>query len=182
MDYYYASVARSRLKNIFKMNKLIVAIVVILILVGGGYYLMSQQSSTEVISDEGGDVGNSMLMRLEDNAIYVADQKPGAEIKATVVNLKEAGYVVVHEIVDGKPGKIVGSSDLLPAGEHQAVSITLASAYEDGVRLIAMLHNDNGDSSFSAESDLSVKNKSGEVIMMEFGISLDASDNPVVNF
>jgi len=143
---------------------------------------MSMNNSESITPEDEGQGADTMLMRLEGNAIYVAPQKPAAEIKVTVVNLKEAGYVVVHEVEDGKPGKIVGSSAILPSGEHQMVPVTLASSYEDGAKLVAMLHVDNGDSSFDAANDLPAKDEFQNVVQMEFDISVDAPENPIIAF
>jgi len=143
---------------------------------------MQMQQGVVVTPENESQDADTMLMRLEGNAIYVADQKPGKEIKATVVNLKSPGYVVVHEVDNGKPGKVVGNSDLLPAGEHQKVSITLGSSYEDGAKLIAMLHVDDGDSSFDAAKDAPAQDESGQTVMMEFAMSVDALENPEIAF
>ncbi len=99
------------------------------------------------------------------SGIVVADQKTGAEVKIGNVVLAKQGYVVIHADENGKPGKILGVSALLNAGETRDVTVKLR--VEPGVSYWAMLHSDNGNKKFS-DADQPTTNERGEVVMKRF--------------
>ena len=77
-------------------------------------------------------------------SIGVSDQKVlGSKVTLESVQIDKAGYVVMHKVVDGKPGSVVGNSALF-LGKVQNLEVEVAG-YEDEKELIAMLHYDNGD-------------------------------------
>jgi len=123
--------------------------------------------------------GGSMGLRVGKNALNINEQKVGKVATVSFVVLEKGGYVVIHEMSKGAPGKIIGASALLGAGESSNVSVSLSSALEDGKSYIAMLHVDNGDGTFDATSDAPVKSDDmdGAIIMMEFQASVNV--NPV---
>jgi hypothetical protein len=94
------------------------------------------------------------------------------------VLVKDAGFVVVHEInADGSAGKVIGGSALLPAGQSSGVTITVSKEMKDGEKYIAMIHKDNGDGVREESNDPAVLDDKGNVVQALFGISADA--NPV---
>lgn len=120
----------------------------------------------------------------EPNAIYVADQKPGREVTVSFVLMAEAGFVVIHEAdADGNPGAILGSSAYLAVGEYSQsdVVIKLSRESRDGEVLLAMLHQDNGDATFSEGEDAAVASQFGGVISMVFFVSSEATESGEVS-
>lgn len=153
------------------MNTKIALIVVVLILaVLGVYYWGGDKNGTE----QGQQViNNSTGMIVGKNALNVNEQRVGTTMSVSFVVLEKKGYVVVHEITDGKPGKIIGASALLPLGQSNNIAITLQASLKDGMSYIAMLHIDNDDGVFNATSDVPARNDA-DVIMMEFQANANA--------
>lgn len=109
------------------------------------------------------------------NAIYVTEQAPGQHVVISVVRLKKAGYVVIHEDAVGAPGKVLGASSLLSNAEIKNLPIALSRATQDNETVYAMLHFDNGDEKFNAADDKPVLDPVGnEPVMMVVTMSGDA--------
>ena len=62
--------------------------------------------------------------------------------------LDKPGYVVIHKDVEGKPGPVIGNSDLI-SGEKTNFKVTI-DATQAGSRVFAMLHYDNGDGKYTS--------------------------------
>jgi len=82
--------------------------------------------------------------------------------------LDNPGYVVVHKVVDSKPGTVIGNSALLD-GENINVKVTI-SDYESETELIAMLHYDDGDGSYEFPGDDAPTTVEGKVILQKFSL------------
>ena len=127
------------------------------------------------------------------NAIYVAEQAPSRTVLVAVARLEKPGFVVIHEDNAGplrrsfneasKPGKILGTSGVLPAGETKNLTpIALSRMTKDGETLYAMLHFDDGDGVFDPSKDKpAIDSISKEPVMMIFTVSTDASAPAAVN-
>lgn len=75
----------------------------------------------------------------------------GSTIVIDSVNLPAPGFIAVHADADGKPGPIVGHSDLLPAGTSTDVTVTLDAPLTESAKLFPMVHidmNGNGEYEF----------------------------------
>jgi hypothetical protein len=93
----------------------------------------------------------------EVNTVTVEDQlaTPADQVTiAEVVNAND-GFVVIHEDDGaGGIGGVIGASELLEAGSHIDVVITLDRAAVDGETLYAMLHSDsNGNGVYEFPTD-----------------------------
>ena len=55
--------------------------------------------------------------------------------------LDKPGYLVVHKDADGKPGPVIGNSDLL-SGEKTGIKVAI-DASQAGTKVFAMLHYDD---------------------------------------
>ena len=117
------------------------------------------------------------------NAIYIADQTPGQIISVAVARLEKSGFVVIHEDNAGQPGKILGTSGLLAAGENKNLPpISLSRLIKDGETLYAMIHIDDGDGAFDVAKDKpALDSVSGEPVMMIFVVSKDATEPGAVS-
>jgi hypothetical protein len=65
--------------------------------------------------------------------------------------------VVIHKVEKDKPGKIIGVSRILTPGLYSNTVIPINEAVVSGDMLVAMLHTENGDGVFSAETDVPTK-------------------------
>ncbi|MBI2033675.1 MAG: hypothetical protein HYT13_01105 [Candidatus Liptonbacteria bacterium] len=127
--------------------------------------------------------GDSSGLIIGKNAIYVAEQAPSKTFSVAVARLEKPGFVVIHEDVLGAPGKILGASGLVPAGETKNLApIALLRATSDGETLYAMLHLDDGDGAFDRALDKPAKDSvGGEPVMMIVTVSADVTEPGAVN-
>ncbi len=128
-------------------------------------------------------IGDSTGLIVDNNAIYVVEQVPSRTVLVAVVRFAKPGFVAIHENNAGQPGKILGASGVLPAGETKNLTpIMLSRATADGETLYAMLYDDNGDGAFDAAKDKPLlDSESGQPVMMIFSISVGASEPGAVN-
>jgi hypothetical protein len=145
-------------------NQTLAIVIILLLLVWGAWYYLNKPKQESVLDDSSISTG----MRIERDTVYVADQKPGSSATVSLAGIIGGGYVVIHEVTDGNPGAIIGNSSLLPTGESGNVVVNLSRETKEGEELIAMLHNDNGDSVFNAVNDAPVQDKEGNIILMRF--------------
>lgn len=126
---------------------------------------------------------NSSGLIISNNAIYVAEQIPGDIVSVQVVRLEKPGFVEIHEDNNGKPGKILGSSILLSAGETRNLPpIRLSRTTKDGETIYAMLHSDNGDGKFEAADDKPILDPVGNTpVMMIVAVSKEATEPEATN-
>lgn len=149
--------------------------VIIVIVMGVAFFFQGGRKPSSYNDSSGFIVSN--------NAIYVAEQTPGRQVSVSVVRLEKPGFVVIHEDTAGTPGKILGVSSLLPAGETKNLTpMTLSRATTDDETMYLMLHLDNGDSGFDATKDKpALDSVGGTPVMMVATISKDATEPEAVN-
>lgn len=63
--------------------------------------------------------------------------------------LENSGFVAVHSEADGKPGEVIGVSELVASGETNNILVKLNRETNEGEILFAILHSDNGDGTFT---------------------------------
>ena len=134
-------------------------------------------------SEKSGPPGDSAGFVIGANAIYVAEQTPSQTLAVEVVRLKKPGFVVVHEDAAGAPGKILGISSALPAGEtNNPASIPLSRLTQNGETLYAMLHLDDGDGVFDTLKDKPALDPVGALpVMMILTVSAEATKPSAVS-
>ncbi len=157
------------------MNKLLVVIVALLLISAGVYW------AVQYSSNYGGSNGDISGLLVGDNAIYVADQRPGPSVNISFVKLAKNGFVAIHASADGRPGAIVGSSDFLEAGETRNFAISLSRLVTEGEELFAMPHVDDGDLVFNPANDPPALDSENNVMFMRFFISGGAEDPGAVS-
>lgn len=87
---------------------------------------------------------------------FSPQESDGSAIVVDSVNLPAPGFIAVHADADGKPGPIVGHSELLPAGTSTNVTVTLDSPLTGSAKLFPMVHmdmNGNGEYEFFPPDD-----------------------------
>jgi len=147
-------------------KKIWTTVIIILILVGIVYLLLGLKNNT--VEDQGIVVGDN-------NSLVVGLQNPtSVAVLIREVSLIEPGFIVIHEDLNGQPGKILAVSDLLQPDRYQNISIVMD--FEAGETYFAMLHQDNGNGQFNQETDLPAKNMNGQTVMTNFKIN----DTPFV--
>jgi len=100
-------------------------------------------------------------------SIAVDEQKVKDDhIVVTRLFLDKPGYVVIHKVADGKPGPVIGNSELLN-GENSNVEVKV-SDYENENELIAMLHYDDGDSDYEFPGDDTPTKVDDKVVLQKF--------------
>lgn len=91
--------------------------------------------------------------------LAVSDQKVDTVIRVQKVQMKTAGFVVIHKSINDFPVDIVGFSEYLTQGVHKNVKIPIQDEVTKGMKLIALIHEDNGDKIFKPADDFSVLNE-----------------------
>lgn len=154
-------------------------IIIILAIVILGWVVLAGDQNDEANTtgeEQVQDEGSLSGLVVGPNAVNVDEQPLGNKAVVSMVVLEAPGYVVIHESNNGAPGRVLGASTLLQAGESKNVNMNLSSALAADKEYIAMLHVDNGDGTFSETADLTAKN-GNDVVMMEFEASADAEVN-----
>lgn len=136
------------MKNTAHKNKdgniALIVVVVVLVAVGIGFVLLQSKTSmsTQV----------SSLPPIEErvnpspqsgNKVYVSKADPGTKLIVDEAELVADGYIYVYSDMAGKQ-TMIGKSQLLTAGVHNNVSITLTSASKDGDVIYVNLVNKDG--------------------------------------
>ena len=158
--------------------KTIFILVIFIVAVGiGAAFLFPKETG------EPGAVGDPAGLIVGENAIYVAEQMPSKTVSVMVVRLEKPGFVVIHEDENAAPGKILGVSSLLMAGETKdSLQIALSRSTVDGETIYAMLHLDDGDKTFDAIKDNPALDRiGGGPVMTIVTTDKDATEPGAVN-
>ena len=100
-------------------------------------------------------------------SITVNEQKvKNDNIVVTRLFLDKPGYIVIHKVVDGKPGSVIGNSKLLE-GVNSNVDVKVLD-YENENELIAMLHYDDGDGNYEFPGDDAPTKVDEAVVLQKF--------------
>lgn len=109
--------------------------IIVAILVGAGILFYSQYSQQKAGTQVQQPVSKSP------NLIVSSQSLVGNEIVIDSLYLDKPGYVVVHKETEGKPGAVIGHSDLI-SGEKTNLKVTV-DASQSGTKVFAMLHYDD---------------------------------------
>lgn len=153
-----------------------IILAVIAIAAGGAIFLFLQKNKESDINKRpsGFIIG--------ENAIYATEQSPSQNVLVSVARLEKLGFAAIYEDSNGAPGKILGASGLLTAGETNSFRITLARSTADGETAYAMLYFDDGDKVFDPAKDKPVLDRiGGEPMMTIIVISKDAIEPNIIN-
>ncbi len=162
--------------KIHKKTLLIFVILLVAASIGTAFLFPKATRAPDVAEDAAG-------LMVSENGIYVAEQSPSATVSVALVRFERPGFVVIHEDMSEAPGKILGVSDLVMAGETKDPrDIALSRSTVDGETIYAMLHLDDGDGVFDATKDRPILDPvAGEPTMMIVFISKDAVEPSAVN-
>ena len=152
--------------------KKILFVALLFITAGGLFFYKNFRPKTE---------DSSRVLQVGENIIYVAEQKPGSSVSVDFASMIKEGYVVIYDNDNGRFGKIIGNSKVLPKGESSNISIGLIRPTINGEFLFAMLHEDNGDGTFSPNIDVPLRDQDGNIMYMFFGVNPNASGSSIIN-
>ena len=83
---------------------------------------------------------------------FLDQESPGAVVEVQSVTLSRGGFIVLHR--GSASGPVVGVSELLGSGTHEAVRIVLDEPVEGSTTLVAVPHRDeNADNRYHPETD-----------------------------
>lgn len=113
-------------------------------------------------------------------SVTVSTQAPGRSVTVDSATLTANGFIAIHEDKAGKPGPVIGNSDLLTAGTHAATTVKLTRSAKKGETLYAMLHTDvNGNGVYEFPGpDVPTTDATGAVVSPAFTIGTP-SQSPV---
>ncbi len=123
----------------------------------------STATTTDGIISSGGNV-----------AIEVSDQFGTSTAIIDKVITDAPSWVVVHEDLGGKPGRILGAS-FVPAGETLNLTVEFINnaTAKEGQTYYAMIHTEDEVAGFDFKTDLPVTDASGNPIMKSYKIIFD---------
>ena len=105
-----------------------------------------------------------IILNTDDNSLLVLPQKEVGIVRIDEVNLRQSGFIVIRELINGKLGQIIEVSEYLSGGNHQDVKIILPEKRESRMitlkgefqiisELIIVVYKDNGDERFNPNND-----------------------------
>lgn len=103
---------------------------------------------------------------IQKNRLIMSPQRPGNSVIIDEVGLQNPGYVVIHEDNNGEPGKVLGRSGLLSAGDKQDLVIRVGLAPNKSY--VAVLHDDDGNKTFDVLKDLPIMSAQAAPVMVQF--------------
>ncbi|MCK5027458.1 MAG: hypothetical protein KAS07_03490 [Candidatus Pacebacteria bacterium] len=178
-------------------NKIIFILLIIIVVISivGSMLFMNKNSSSDPdqddvylpVSNEGGGIEitdptlkNEILTTItkattskekESEAIlYTGIKKPGNVIVIDIVNFVKNGYIVIYENTFEPTGEILGTSSFLRIGEYTNIPIALTRSVKNGESFTAMIHEDNGDRTFSIVDDGVYRNEEENSIFTQIFI------------
>lgn len=157
----------------YMSNKTVWVVIVLLVVGVGGYFLLRGGYQAPVTTQP---PETTTEVAITENSVTANDQGPGESVTVASVELVDSGYVVVHEDGGGKPGSVIGNSELL-SGRNSDVVVSLSRSTLEEEVLYAMLHSDDGDGVYEFPGeDAPLKDDSGVVVLSKFSISEGAAE------
>ena len=154
------------------MNKTIIIIIVGLVVIIGGYFLFQggYQAPQEITIQPPVSTPELTVSPVVKDSVSAKDQTQGTSVAIESTELIAAGYVVIHEDKDGKPGPVIGNSSLLE-GRDKDVVVELTRSTSVGEVLYAMLHRDDGDGVYEFPGDdAPIKDEKESIVLSKFTI------------
>lgn len=152
------------------MKKWIVVAVLVVIVAGlAWYFWMSKKADTGLVTEE--------------NVVLLSDQQPDDETVVSYAKLAEPGYVTIYGTDANGNQVVVGTSDLLPAGEHKNVRVhhRSGSSTKDGSTITAVVVADDGDGSYTAEDEVIEEADDSALVSDEAELDTDLTDEELAD-
>lgn len=157
---------------------LVIVVIGYLFYRSGGLYQPPAPQPTQETTEAG-------LLLAGADAVNAINQPPGESVIVDLAVFSQPGYVVIHrENEEGKPGEVIGSSELL-SGENGSVEIALTEEVSAGDGLFAMLHTDDGDGEYGfPETDPPTTDDEGNIVLIRFEIAEaeEGAPTPIISY
>lgn len=152
------------------LSSVLIFLFILIVLIGVYMFFSSDEAVAPVEDTPSGETERSIMESdemIDDINFISASAVSGSEIViAESVILQSPGYVVIHLDDEGRPGAVVGNSELLDEGQHENVDVEIVSELAEGEIIYAMLHRDDGDGEYEFPGDdLPVTDDIGEPVM-----------------
>jgi len=155
------------------MKKLLF-IAVLMMLVGAGCWSRESDAPTETLpmtNSEQNSTGETQATGTGSgvqlySSLNVSAQNAGTRVGLDAVVLAKPGFVVIRQDVAGKPGKVIGTSAFLQAGEMHGV--TVMAVTKAGMSYWAELRADDGDGKFAEAKDAAVVDERNGAVSVKF--------------
>jgi hypothetical protein len=128
-------------------------VIVVALLVGVGAFFAYAPKATRDVYAPVEVTGSAVTLgtQVDDRSVVVSAE------------LKQAGFVTVHQAFGDAPGPVVGHSPLLAVGSHPEISIETTEPLRPGAGYFVLMFVDDGDSVYEAGTDLPVMSD-GQVV------------------
>ena len=134
-------------------------VIVVALLVGVGAFFAYAPKASRVVYAPTEIAGSSLtlLTQTEERSVLVA-----AEVK-------QVGFVTVHQAIGDAPGPVIGQSPLLAVGSHPELSLETTEPLRPPNDYFVLLFVDDGDGVFEAGIDLPVMSE-GQVVKQRLSL------------
>ncbi len=143
------------------MKKLIGAVVILALVALGAWYVLGQRDESLVS---------------EKDAVLVEDQQPGDTTIVTYAKLSQTGYVAVYATDASGNTTLLGTSDLLAAGEHRNVPVRHSTGAAHSGTITGRVIADDGDGTFNEGADTAVLAEDSGEASADAELDLGVSD------
>lgn len=134
-------------------------IIVAVLLIGIGLFLALAPEATKVVYAPVEITGSAIT--------HVTGIAP--ESVDVTVDIKQPGFIGVHQAIGDAPGPIIGQSALLAIGSNLYVTIRTIEPIQPTGEYFALMFVDDGDGVFEAGIDLPVMSN-GQVVKLKFSL------------
>lgn len=104
-------------------------------------------------------------------SVTISKHTPASTAVVDSTTLTQNGFVTIHDDQNGNPGGVLGASELLQAGTHENLVIKLTRKTQDGEKLFAVVHKDDGNGQLDPQNDEVLKDDSGNTVQAIFEVS-----------
>jgi hypothetical protein len=104
-----------------------------------------------------------------DNAINISYLTSDKQLLITSFT-ETPTFAVIHQDDNGRPGTVIGSSNLLPAGINQNIQVNITKDLQNGETVYAILYQDNGNGEFSQLEDSVLLDSKNKIIIDNYVI------------
>src|SRR3989338_6986198 len=132
------------------------------------------KTTENITAEKNKDKLSDTASGLGQNIILVHDQKAGINVEIESVNLKNTGWVVINESVNGVPGNILGAQ-LFDSGSNSGI-VELLRGTEEGKIYYAIIRQDDGDRAFDLTKDILMTDTDGKFVSTEFKVTETVSE------
>lgn len=144
----------------------VLILLLLLIVLIGAYMFISSSNNSQESTDGSPTQASNENTYLETDSISASANSEDDQVLADRVLLQEPGYIVIHLDDDGRPGAVIGNSQLLSEGEHENITIDIVSDLREGETIYVMLHFDDGDEVYEfPDGDGPITDEFGDPVM-----------------